>query len=337
MRKFLWLLFLLLAAAVLALLMVVRSPMKTSEKRVFVEPNTSREAFASFLVDSLGLDAKLVALNMKVLRFNYPEEGHYLIRNGESIRSFLSRVRNGYQDPVLMVVREAERPEQVVGRMARQLATDSLQLLEAFQDSTVLARQKLQARQWGCLLLPNTYEVYYTAKPREIAARLEQEYARFWEGQRTSSALKLKLLPVQVITLASIVEAETKMPDEMPVVAGLYINRLREGIPLQSDPTVIYAKQLADPSFKTHRVYKKDLEIESPFNTYKVKGLPPGPIRVPSRQAIEATLNPQYHTFIFMCADPNRPGYHAFASNNAGHEVNRQRYIKWLEKNNIRR
>lgn len=337
MRKLLWILFLVLAAAGLALLMVVRSPMKTMVEKVIVEPGTSREGFASFLIDSMGLDAKLIELNMKALQFNYPEPGHYRVKEGESIRSFLRRVRNGYQDPILLVVREAEKPEMVVGRMARQLALDSVDLLLAFNNPELLERQKLKAAQWGCLLLPNSYQVYYTASPEEISQRLEREYMAFWEGNRTSAALKLKLLPVQVITLASIVEAETKMPDEMPIVAGLYQNRLRDGIPLQSDPTVIFAKQRVDPTFKTHRVYKKDLEIDSPYNTYKNKGLPPGPIRVPSLQAIEATLNPQFHTFLFMCADPNRPGYHAFASNNAGHEVNRQRYIKWLEKNKIGR
>ena len=185
--------------------------------------------------------------------------------------------------------------------------------------------------------MPNTYEFYWNTSPLKIRNVIHKEYIRFWNQDRTNKAKELGLSPAQVSSLASIVQKETAKVDERPKVAGAYLNRLNKDMLLQADPTVVYAKKLMLSDFDTiiKRVYLKDLAIESPYNTYRTKGLPPGPIAMPDVSSIEAVLNPEKHSYIYFCASVDRMGYHEFATTLEEHGKNREKYTKWLNENNI--
>ncbi len=176
------------------------------------------------------------------------------------------------------------------------------------------------------MFIPNTYEVYYTISPEQLVEKLNKEYHKFWNDERTSKAKELGLSPKEVSTLASIVQAESAKADESPIIAGLYYNRLKRGIPLQADPTLVFATG----DFTIKRVLNKHKEIDSPYNTYKYKGLPPGPINMPSIQSIDAVLNYATHNYIYMCAKEDFSGYHNFTSSLSQHNVNAKKYQRAL-------
>ena len=180
--------------------------------------------------------------------------------------------------------------------------------------------------------IPETYEVYWDIAPDALMTRLANERRNFWNKERMAKAEALGMTPEQVATLASIVDEETNNKGEMPTVAGLYINRLKKGMLLQADPTVKFA--IGDPARK--RILKEDLETESPYNTYKHKGLPPGPIRIPTKQAIESVLNYEKHNYLFFCARPTFDGYHNFAANYSDHLKNARAYSAELNRRKIK-
>ncbi|MEE1542020.1 MAG: endolytic transglycosylase MltG, partial [Paludibacteraceae bacterium] len=182
------------------------------------------------------------------------------------------------------------------------------------------------------LFIPDTYEVYWNLSPTDLLDRMKKEHNIFWNEERTLKLNALGLSQAEVSTLASIVEEETSKKDEKPVVAGLYLNRLKRGIPLQADPTVKFALQ----NFGLRRIYKKHLEYDSPYNTYLYAGLPPGPIRIPSKESIDAVLNFTKHNYIYMCAKEDFSGYHNFASSLDEHNKNAAKYRNALNKKNIR-
>ncbi len=186
------------------------------------------------------------------------------------------------------------------------------------------------------LFIPNTYRFYWNTSAEEFFERMCREYDRFWNASRREKAEAIGMSPLEVTTLASIVQAETAKVDERPVVAGLYMNRLDKGIRLQSDPTVIFAMRLAGRQDTIRRVYLSDLKIDSPYNTYKHKGLPPSPINIPDISSIDAVLDYTRHNYIYMCASVERFGYHEFAAGSAQHNRNRRAYIRWLNEKNIK-
>jgi UPF0755 protein len=181
------------------------------------------------------------------------------------------------------------------------------------------------------IFIPNTYEIYWDTSIDNFLKRMRKEYDRFWNDERRSKAEKIGLSPIQVATLASIVEEEATYIDEYPIVAGLYLNRLKRGMRLEADPTVKFA--VGD--FTLRRILFRHLEVESPYNTYKNGGLPPGPIRIPSIQAIEGTLSPQQHNYLFMCAKDDLSGRHNFATTHAEHARNAARYQRALNERGI--
>ncbi len=256
--------------------------------------------------------------------------GRYEIKAGSSANSVVNQLIAGRQSPMRLVVNLVKNLEGLAGLLGRELYPDSLSYLQYFRSTEFLELYGLENSEALGFFIPNTYEVYWTESPAAFAERMQRERERFWK-QRAESLASSALERDEVITLASIVESETAQGDEMPLVAGLYLNRLEQNIKLQSDPTVIYAWEKAHPGSHIKRVLFKHLEIESPYNTYQNTGLPPGPIRIVSPQAIDAVLKAKDHAYIFMCADPERPGYHAFATNLREHNTNRRRYINWLK------
>lgn len=259
--------------------------------------------------------------------------GKYTISPGLSNRQLVSLLRSGNQTPVNLVINNVRNTAELAGKIAGQVEIDSISLLRHFLDTTIIKKFGLNSNNFLTLFIPNTYEVYWTIKPESLIDRLEKERSKFWESdQRLQKVNKLNLTREEVYILASIVEKETQAAVERPTVAGLYLNRLRRGIPLQADPTVVFATGI----FDLRRVLNKHLEIESPYNTYRYSGLPPGPIYMPSIQSIDAVLNAEQHNYLYMCARPDNSGLHAFAATLTDHNQNANRYRKWLNERGIK-
>ena len=241
--------------------------------------------------------------------------------------------------PVKVAFNNQETLGKLVQRLATQLEPDSLKLDVAFTNTPFMEENGLTEETILALFIPNTYEFYWNTPAEKIAQKLAKEYRIFWNNERTEKAKALGLTPIQVYTLASIVHKETAKVDERPTVAGVYLNRLKQDMPLQADPTVIFAikKRSGDFDQEIKRVFFNDLRINSPYNTYINKGLPPGPIAMPDVSAIDAVLNAEKHDYIYFCANPDKPGYHAFASNYAMHQENAKRYSAWVNRLGINR
>ena len=259
--------------------------------------------------------------------------GKFAISNGENAHSIYRRIVSNEQTPVKLVVPATRTIEQLTGTISKQLMLDSLELSEFLTSPIYYNTIGYNAYTLPSLFIPNTYEVYWDIKPEKLIIRLMEERRKFWNEGRKSKASKIGLSIEEVATLASIIDEETNNDEEKPIVAGMYINRLKRGMPLQADPTVKFA--IGDPTRK--RILKKDLEVESPYNTYKYKGLPPGPIRIPSIQAIESVLNYTKHSYLYMCAKEDFSGKHNFAKTLTEHNANARRYQQALNRLNIKK
>lgn len=257
--------------------------------------------------------------------------GKYRINPGMSNRALVGLLRSGRQEPVRVTIRAVRSLEMLAGLASRELEFDSSALVEYLLDEWLPGSSYTRDNALS-LFIPNTYEFYWNTSPKQFIARMQKEHDRFWSGKRTELAEALGLTPAEVYALASIVERETQDAAEKPRIAGVYLNRLEKGMLLQADPTVIFAQN----DFTIKRVLKKHLEIDSPFNTYKYTGLPPGPIYMPTIQTIDATLNAEDHKYIYFCVNPEKPGTHAFASTLNGHLRNARRYQQWANRNGIR-
>lgn len=261
---------------------------------------------------------------------DHVKPGRFLLKKGMSAFQLVSAMRRNV--PVQLAFNNQERLENLCERLSSQIEPDTTKLLATFRDSVFLKKNGFTKENIFAMFLPNTYEVYWNISTDKFRDKMLEEYNRFWTKERISKASQLNLTPIEVITLASIVHKETVKKSERPIVAGVYLNRLVQGMPLQADPTVIYAVKLRDNDFKQviKRVLFKDLFIASPYNTYQNLGLPPGPIAMPDVDAIDAVLNPAKHSYIYFCASVERFGYHEFASTMAQHDVNRKKYVSWL-------
>lgn len=260
------------------------------------------------------------------------KQGRFLIKKGMNSFELVTALRQNI--PVKLAFNNQERLENVMGRVGSQIEADSSSLMKVFRDTTFLKDNGLTENNVISICLPNTYEFYWNTKAIKFRDKMIKEYRLFWDVDRTAKATKLGLTPIQVIILASIVHKETVKKDERPRISRVYLNRLKLGMPLQADPTVIFAKKLQLSNFDSiiKRVYFNDLKINSPYNTYFYLGLPPGPIAMPDITAIEAVLNPENNNYIYFCASVSKFGYHEFASNLNQHAVNRKKYVDWLDK-----
>lgn len=257
--------------------------------------------------------------------------GCYTIVKGRSAREITNTLSSGSQTPVKLVINSVRTVQQMAGNISRQLMMDSVQIVRCLTDPSLLDSIGYTPQTVFCAIIPNTYEVYWTITPDALMARLVKENEQFWKGSRSEKARQTGLTRTQVITLASIVDEETSLTSDMPIIAGLYMNRLMRGMPLQSDPTVIYALGGERPK----RVLKAHLDVDSPYNTYKNTGLPPGPIRFASVQAIDAVLNYTHHNYIYMCASDKLDGHTNFAATLSEHNRNAASYQRALSRAGI--
>ncbi|WJS94870.1 endolytic transglycosylase MltG [Flavobacterium johnsoniae] len=271
---------------------------------------------------------------------DYPENvksGRFLLKKGMNNIDLVRAMRSNV--PVKLVFNNQERLENFAGRIGSEIEADSLSLLKAIKDSTFLAANGFNEENVFAMFIPNTYEIYWNTSAEKFRDKMIKEYHNFWTTERIEKAKKQGLTPVQATILASIVHKESVKKDERPRIAGVYLNRLRLEMPLQADPTVIYALKLRDNNFDQviKRVFYNDLVMRSPYNTYVNKGLPPGPIAMPDITALEAVLNPEKNDFIYFCASVDRFGYHEFAATLAEHNVNAKKYSDWIASQGVTR
>lgn len=266
--------------------------------------------------------AKLLNLQAKI------KPGRYQITEGLSNIELIKILKSGRQVPVNLVIKYAKRKENLAYTLAKQLELDSMEVLAMLNDSNTLQRAKMDSNNIISLFVPNTYNVYWNITSNQLVDRMIKEYNTFWNSNRTTQCILMKMTPLQVASLASIVMSETNKVDEMPIVARTYLNRIKAGMLLQADPTVLFA--LNDTSIR--RVLSIHTELNSPFNTYVNKGLPPGPICMASPAAIDAVLNAPMHQYLYFCAKEDLSGYHNFAETYAQHQVNARRYQQELNR-----
>ncbi|MEO0902642.1 MAG: endolytic transglycosylase MltG, partial [Bacteroidota bacterium] len=260
--------------------------------------------------------------------------GKFPLKRGMNNNEIINSLRSN-NTPVRISFNNQESLAALAGRIGEQLEADSVQLLEAFNSPDFLKENGFSDDTKLGMYLPNTYEFFWNTSAEGFRDRMLGEYQKFWNKERKEKASSQNLTPLEVISLASIVQKETAKVDERPRVAGVYLNRIKKGILLQADPTVIYAIKKETGNYDTiiKRVLYRDLEIDSPYNTYKYKGVPPGPIAMPDISSIDAVLNREKHNYIFFVADVSNFGYHKFAETLAQHNRNKAQYVRWLNAN----
>ena len=257
--------------------------------------------------------------------------GRYKIQSGMSNNELVDLLRSGKQDPVRFSINNIRTISELAGHTSRCLEVDSAGLFQLLNDNEYLKQFGFNSYTAMAMFIPNTYKIFWNTNADEFIKRMYVEQQKFWNEHRIELSKSIGLTPTQVITLASIVDDETNISSEYAIIAGVYMNRLKHKIPLQADPTVKFA--LGD--FGIKRVLKKHTEIDSPYNTYKNLGLPPGPISMPSVKSIDAILNYEKHNYLYFCAKADFSGYHTFAKTLSQHNQNANAYQKELNKRKI--
>jgi len=325
---------LVMLAAAIYLYRLIFAPFLPEETVfIYIDEEKDYEEVVGQLDEKAGLPSEKI-FRLLAERMHYPnnvKSGRYAIDPGMTMPDVIRLLRSGNQAAVKLTFNNIRTSEDLAGRLAQQLMVDSLTLLQSLRDPLVAENYGFSPENFVAMFIPNTYEVYWSTNVEGLLMRMKKEYERFWNDTRRKKAGKLNLTPEEVSTLASIVEEEATYTDEYPIVAGLYLNRLKRGMRLEADPTVKFS--VGD--FSLRRILYSHLEVESPYNTYKRAGLPPGPIRIPSIAAIEATLSPGQHDYLFMCAKDDLSGRHNFAVTHAEHARNAARYQRALNQRGI--
>ncbi len=269
-------------------------------------------------------------------KMEYParlKPGKYKLDPGMNNRTLINKLGGGFQEPVKLRFENVRLKENLAAVFANQLEPDSIAFINVLNNDSLAASYGFDTENFFGMFIPNTYEVYWNTSTVAFTKRMHEEYQKFWNDERKEKATNLNLTPQQVSVLASIVKGEALHTDEMPTIAGLYLNRLQKGMLLQADPTVIFANH----DFTIRRVLYKHLRTDSPYNTYLYRGLPPGPIMMPSISSIDAVLNYRQHSYLYMCAKEDFSGYHNFAVTQAEHNINARKFQQALNERNIKR
>ena len=274
-------------------------------------------------------------------RMDYIENvksGRFRVYKGSGNKEIINSLKFN-NTPITVTFNNQERIQDLAGSISKQISADSLSLLNAFLEKNFLMENGFNNFNLISMYIPNSYEFFWNVKPKIFRDKMLEEYNNFWNEDRIEKAKSIGLSKTEVIALASIVQKESVKLDERPVIARVYLNRLKKKMKLQADPTVIYSIKSYYNNFDTiiRRVLYRDLKLNSLYNTYKIKGLPPGPISMPDISSIDAVLNSRNHNYIFFVADPYNPGYHLFASKLSQHNKNRRVYTRWLNSKKIYR
>ncbi|MCS7028309.1 MAG: endolytic transglycosylase MltG [Bacteroidia bacterium] len=299
---------------------------------LYVKQSTTLQDVVKILQDNEVLSTPF---NFKITAFlmglKMPKVGAYKIEKGFSNAKIAHLLLKGRQTPINVVFRTVRTPEDFAEFVAEKFNLHADSMLAALKNNQLLKEFGVKDTTVMSILIPDTYQMYWTATPKEIIQKFYQAYQKFWNAERIQKANEMGLTPLQVIILASIVEAETQKNDEKPTIAGVYLNRYFKKMKLQADPTVVFAAQ----DFTIKRVAGDILKIDSPYNTYLYEGLPPGPINNPSKISIDAVLNYQKHNYLFFCAKPDFSGYHVFAQDYQTHKKNAKSYQQALNARGI--
>lgn len=302
------------------------------DTRIYIPHGSDDEAIADTLTINLGEDFGSTVYDIWRLRRkdSSPLNGSYVARKGMSAFDMSRKLVSGKQDPIRFTFNNLRTLDQLAARIDDKLELTSSEFLAACD--SVLSLEGMKKEEFPAAFMPDTYDFYWDASPDFVVKTLYAYRNRFWNDERKAKAELLGLSPIEVATVASIVEEETVKPDERPKVARLYLNRLNRGMKLQADPTVKFA--IGD--FGLRRITGTHLAADSPYNTYKYAGLPPGPIRIPDGRAIDAVLSAPMHPYIYMCAKEDFSGYHNFAASGTEHMANARRYHRALNQRGIK-
>lgn len=328
---------LLLAGGALALYWIFLTPNITPVTRekpfIFIATGSSAEDVFVSLDTSVLFNNKF-SFRMAARLMNYPKNiypGRYKIYSGMNNLDLVKMLRSGKQSLVNLVFNNIRTREQFAERIGEQIEVPYDSMLYFMRNEEFLSDFDVNTNTVLTLFIPNTYEFFWNTSGSQFFKRMKTEHDKFWKEERRQKASQLGLTISEVAILASIVEQETQRDDEKPVIAGVYLNRMKKKRKLEADPTLVYA--LGD--FSVQRVLKEYKKIDSPYNTYKYLGLPPGPICIPSIISIDAVLNRFPHNYLYFCAREDFSGYHVFASNYAQHQVNARRFHKALNRRGI--
>lgn len=273
----------------------------------------------------------LISFSFLAKLMDYDENvkpGRYLLKPNLSNIQAIRLLRAGIQEPVNVTFNNVRLTPDLSEKITRNLNMTPAEFEAALIKFTMSNREGFNKDNILCMFIPNTYEVYFNVSPDDLIARMHSEYEKFWNAERRQKAEAIGLTPIEVSILASIVQAESVKKDEAPIIAGLYINRLRKDIPLQADPTLVFA--VGD--FTLKRVLNEHKEIDSPYNTYRNRGLPPGPVNMPEVFALDAVLNHTASDFLYMCAKEDFSGRHNFTHSYRQHVINAQKYQRALSR-----
>ena len=277
----------------------------------------------------------LTAFKCLARHSGYPEHirtGRYGLWPGQSTITVFRNLKNGHQEAEMLTIPESKTMDRLAGVLSKKLMLDSLMMVNSLTDNDFCGRWGYDTATIACLFVPNTYEVYWNISLDGLMERMQKEHDRFWNSERTTKANAIALTPNEVCTMASIIDEETANNAEKPMIAGMYLNRLKEGMPLQADPTIKFAMK----RFDLKRIYHDMLFFDSPYNTYRNVGLPPGPIKVASIQGIDAVLNRVDHDYLYMCAKEDFSGSHNLARTYSEHLKNAAKYSQALNERGIK-
>jgi len=276
----------------------------------------------------------MTTLNTLIRHSGYSENirtGRYAIEPGDGPITIFRRLRSGRQTSLNLTIPESRTMDRLAAILSNKLMLDSATIAEALTSQEVCEKLGYDTCTIAAMFVPNTYDVYWNMSIDKLLQRMQKEHDRFWKGDREAKAAEMQMTPTEVCTLASIIDEETSNNAEKPMIAGMYMNRLKEGMPLQADPTIKFALK----QFELKRIYNKLLNTESPYNTYRNEGLPPGPIKIASIKGIDAVLNYTSHDYLYMCAKEDFSGTHNFARTYQEHLKNADKYTKALNERGI--
>lgn len=276
----------------------------------------------------------MTTLNTLIRHSGYSENirtGRYAIEPGDGPITIFRKLKSGRQTSLNLTIPESRTMDRLAAILSNKLMLDSATIAEALTSQEVCEKLGYDTCTIAAMFVPNTYDVYWNMSIDKLLQRMQKEHDRFWKGDREAKAAEMQMTPTEVCTLASIIDEETSNNAEKPMIAGMYMNRLKEGMPLQADPTIKFALK----QFELKRIYNKLLNTESPYNTYRNEGLPPGPIKIASIKGIDAVLNYTSHDYLYMCAKEDFSGTHNFAHTYQEHLKNADKYTKALNERGI--
>jgi UPF0755 protein len=313
-------------------MLFIKSNLSSNEETTILIIREETDAQIVFTKSNLQLSSESswqFAARLKKLKVVKP--GRYRLKSSMSNNDLIAEFRSGGASTIDMRIDDVISLEELAAKLGNSMLRDSAHFMSAFTNDSLLSALGIEPTYVATIIRPNTYEFFWNMNGEAFLKKMKNESDKLWSDARIAACVRRNMSKEEVVILASIVKAETGATEEAPRIAGLYLNRLRIGMPLQSDPTAIFGRRKS-----TQRVYLSDTQSDSPYNTYKFVGLPPGPINFPETVYIDAVLQAEEHGYVFMCAEPGSTGKHRFAKSLAEHERNRKAYVTWLDTKGIR-